>query len=287
MKLVVVDLPRTCIENLAVNDACFEAVRNKEYQEIVRVYTFSSPGVILSKNQDIWDVREEMMTCIDITRRRSGGAAVYVDKDTIGYSIFGSLNSAGSIQIHLPYKRMTSKIIDVLHSFGLEANMEKHWGVSINGHVIAGHAQRDDKNTFEVHGLMRVKQWNMTSLEKTLRLRKLGHCKENFCIIIDDKVYDFNGSPTNTLPEQVTIIRDEHKELENAPGLDKLGVSAPQLVERLASTLSESQERHQLPEHIFVLAKQYQTEYTQITTGKKRCMGHCFVDFNTVFQQHL
>lgn len=281
MKLVIVDRPRTCIENLAVNDACFEAVRGKEYEEIVRIYRFSRPGVILSRNQDVWDVREDAIRSIDITRRPSGGAAVYVDKNTIGYSIFGSFIETGAIQIHVPYKRMTTKIVDVLRSFGLEVGTEKHWGISVNGSIIAGHAQRDDKNTFEVHGLMRLKQWDMASLEKTLRLRKLGRHMENFYIIIDNKVYDTNGIPQDILPAHLTIVRDEYGELQNTPGLDTLGVNQPVLVERLSFTFSESHEKNPLPEYLLERAKKYEQEYEKIPSGSKKCLGHCFVDFNT------
>ncbi|MBI4146261.1 lipoate--protein ligase family protein [Candidatus Woesearchaeota archaeon] len=285
-KLCVVDSSRPAAENLAINEACFEAVRDGVHEEIVRLYFFSRPGMILSKHQDVSDVRESAFGKVDVTRRFSSGSAVYVDEHTLGYSLFGRLehDATEEVPTHIPYKRMRSCVMDVLQSFGLSAKEERHWGVRVDGGVVAGHAQRYGNKTYEVHGLLRLKGWDMDILDRVLRLRKKAQYDGQSWIIVDGKAYDASGAPAY-LKNGARIVRNEYDELQQAPSLLDKGIAITDLVDRLGTGLSGSRERHSLPESIRLRAVELCKLFSsgEHVHNKdyclKRNLGHCFVDF--------
>ncbi len=282
MKLCVIDRDkRSAAEHLSINDACFEAVRDKKYEEIVRIYRFSKPGMILSKRQDIWDVRTP--ESINVLRRKTPGGAVYVDENTLGYSLFlrdGS-SSPSKIPTRAQYKRVTDCVCDVLRSFNLEPIMEDHWGIKIGGGVIAGHAQRFESMTFEVHGLLALKAFDMSVIENLLRLRKIAAHNGSQYFIIDNKVYDSKFSEVNIAPETMKVIRDELQELSSGACLLSNGVNPDELAGRIASALSGFEETHVLPEEIYSRAKSFYASYSApkyVEAGRQKGLGHCFVD---------
>ena len=279
MKIVVVDKPRTAYENLALNHACLDAVNSGAYEQIVRVYPFSRPGAILSNNESIWDIREEVVGKIDVTRRPTGGSVIYVDENTLGYSVF--LKTESKIDITRLYREFTGRVVKALNSFGLEVSVG-NWYVRLAGKVIAGHAQQNRGLASEFQGIIRMKKWDINALDKTLRLRTLAECKGMNYLIIDNAVFCINGDKTNIPVSIMRKLRDERTELASAPGLDAYGVNAPDLMERLATALSDCEQRHVLPETILsqskVLIGQYYNSDLILKKGTKSCLGHCFVD---------
>ncbi|MBW2970367.1 hypothetical protein KY319_04560 [Candidatus Woesearchaeota archaeon] len=281
MKLVVVDKSRTAYENLAINHACFDAVNCGDFESIVRVYPFSRPGAILSFNEDLWDVRGGVFGKIDVTRRPTGGSVIYVDGDTLGYSVFLKTNS--KVDVTRLYREFTGRVVRALNSFGLDVSVS-NWYVRLNGGVIAGHAQVNRGSASEFQGIVRLKKWDMDALERALRLRTLGKYDGAHYLIVDDAVYDLKGNKRSISVNKVRRLRDERSELASAPGLDGFGVRAPDLAERLAGCLSGSDERHELPGSIMSRAKSWLSHYMNpdlvlkpgVTT--KSCLGHCFVD---------
>lgn len=279
MKLVVVDKPRTAYENLALNHACLDAVSNGSYEEIVRVYPFSRPGAILSNSESIWDIRDEAIGKIDVTRRPTGGSVIYVDENTLGYSVF--LKTSSKVDITRLYREFTGRVVKALNSFGLKVSVG-NWYVRLDGKVIAGHAQQNRGLASEFQGIIRMKKWDVKALDDALRLRTLAEYKGVNYLIIDSAVYCINGDKTNIPVHTLRKLRDERSELASAPGLDAHGVKAPDLMERLATALSDCEQRHALPETILsqskILVSQYYNSELILKKGTKSCLGHCFVD---------
>ncbi len=279
MKLVVVDRSRNVYENLALNHACLDAVNKGDFDEIVRVYPFSRPGAILSNNESIWDVREHVIGKIDVTRRPTGGSVIYVDENTLGYSVF--LRTGSKVDITNLYREFTGRVVKALNSFGLEVTVG-NWYVRLDGKVIAGHAQQNRGFASEFQGIIRMKKWDVNVLDNALRLRTLAEYKGVKYLVIDNAVYCVNGNKTNIPVNILRKLRDERSELASAPGLDSFGVNAPDLMERLASCLSGTDVRSDLPDSIefdasVLLGKYYDSDLL-LKKGVKSCLGHCFVD---------
>lgn len=281
-KLVVVDPARTVYENMAINHACLDAVSEGVYDQIIRVYGFSRPGAILSNHQDIWDIREEARVGLDITRRPTGGSVVLVDGNTIGYSVF--LKTESKIDVIKVYRKFTERVVSVLERYQIPDLTQGDWYVKINGGVVAGHAQQNRGFVSEFQGLIRLTKWDMPSLAKTLRLRKLAENDGNRYIIIDDEVYNLNGNQVNIVTEHLRIVRDEHAELAAAPALTEYGITKDDLIDRLASSLAELDERHALPQELLDNAALHEKHYRDPDWVHKkdgditRCLGHCFID---------
>lgn len=284
-KIVVIDEGMSAVENLARNEACFESVRAREFEEIVRVYSFKQPGVILAKNQSAWDVQDAAWDLLEVTRRRSGGGAVYVDENTLGYSVFGRIegvHGAVANPTHIPYQRMRSAVMEVLRSFGLQPKEERHWGVRVEGGVVAGHAQRYENGAYEVHGLVRLRKWNLEAVAGALKLRKCGVFENAQYFIVANEVYSSERVQSAVSAGAVRVVRDEQEELRKTPGLDELGVRRELFVERLVKYLSSGEECG-LPAEIVRKAKEYQARYADAafvrgSVEHRRCLGHCFVD---------
>jgi hypothetical protein len=282
MKLVVVDKPRTAYENLAINDACLHAVRDGLYEQIVRVYGFSRPGVILSSDEDIWDVREEARAGLDVTRRPTGGSVVYVDKDTLGYSVF--LKTGSKVDITATYRTFTERVVQSLRELGVPNIAVGNWYVRCNGGVIAGHAQQNRGEVSEFQGLMRLTSWDVDDLERILRLRLLAAHNGSTYLVIDNAAYDLAGKAADVPVSSLRVIRSERDELAAAPALAAHGINSPTLMERLATGLSGVEERHALPERILEHAAELQKRYTdrawvyRSDRPTRRGLGHCFVD---------
>ncbi len=280
--MVIIDKPRTVYGNLALNHACLDAVGNGQYEEIVRIYQFSRPGAILSSHQDIWDIREEARGTLDITRRPTGGSVVLVDEQTIGYSVF--LKTGSKIDIPNVYRTFTERVITALQSYGIPDITLGHWYVKVNGGVVAGHAQQNRGFISEFQGLIRLTAWDMALLEKTVRLRTLAEHDGKQYLIVDKGAYDLKGRLVDVPLERLTRVRDEYAELAAAPSLTTYGVTHSDLMERLATALAESDERHTLPQELLVKGAQHEQHYRDPSWVCKqdgditRCLGHCFVD---------
>lgn len=282
MNIVVIDKPRSVYENLSINDACLEAVCNGDYERIVRVYRFSRPGVILSEFEDIWDVHEHARNKIDITRRPTGGSAVYVNEATIGYSVF--LKTKNKTDVTHLYKEFTGRVLNALKSFSITEVKMNGWYVRVDGGVVAGHAQQHRGSASEFQGLIILTRWNMEAIDSVIRLRKLAEWQGNHYLIIDGAAYDLQGNQASVLFDQLRVVRDEYSELAKAPSLADYGITASALMEKLAGHLSGLKERHVLPEKIQNRAVEIEQKYKNanwvFNPGKKtrRGLGHCFVD---------
>lgn len=253
-RLCVIDSALGAVENLARNEACLESVRKREHSEIVRIYSFTGEGVILSKYQHHDDLHDHAWVNCEVTRRKTGGGAVYVDAHTLGYSVFGRMDGVvGSVSnpIDVPYKRMRSAVMDALKSFGLNPREERHWGVRLENGVVAGHAQRFDNGVYEVHGLLRLRKWDMEKVAGAIKMRTMG-------------------------------ARDEYQELARGPDLEGMDVARGRFIEELTARLSDAK-RTVFPESLLARAVHFENEYRDpvFVRGKddaKRQLGHCFVD---------
>lgn len=284
-KLCVVDEPLSAVENLARNEACYEAVKARVFDEIVRIYSFKQRGVILSKHQHPGDVHDFAWQNQEVTRRKTGGGAVVVDEHTLGYSVFGFLEGVDGTKenpIHIPYQRMRSAVIAALSSFGLEPKAEEHWGVRVGGGVVAGHAQRQENGAYEVHGLLRLRKWEMDEVSRALKLRQKVKCAGAHYLVAADGAFNMERVQADISKYQSQVLRDEHGELAATPSLEEAGVSRGVLIERLASALSSVQVSS-LPAYLFERGRLHEKAYADekyVRQGldSKRYLGHCFVN---------
>lgn len=279
MKLSVIDEePKAASLQLAINDACFEAVKNKEFDEIFRVYRFL-PGVILSKYQDRNDLHEDPK--VEVTRRKTGGGAVYVGSGMLGYSLFlrSNCKEKDSIPTHEPYTKLTNAVCKVLNQYGLPTSLVDHWGVEVNDRMIAGHAQRYEGRTFEVHGLLAIEPQEMQGIEKAIKLRTHITHEDDHYLLMCNNVYDKDWNQVNL--NAYKVFRDEAEELQDCTCLRDFNINELDFSKTLANELVEKTNSSTLPTSILSNAAKYVDGY--ISAGEhvgvvRRGLGHCYVD---------
>jgi len=284
MVLCILDGDHSAAENMARNEACFEAVKEDKYSRIVRIYGFSKPAAILAKNQDHWDVREN--AGIEVTRRPTGGCVVYVDESTLAYSVF---TKQRGIAIPKAYNDVTEKILTVLREQGLSNVMVEGGYMRFEGQAIGGHSQIVDPNTgtTEVHGILQLERWQREILDRTLRLRTLATRNGDSYLIIDNVPYTVNsklggiGTKANINIAELSISRHELDELVAMPSLRAYGITKETLGLHLANRLSAGREPTPFPEDLEnsvdnFLGKYHDPEW--LKRGSWRGLGHCFIN---------
>lgn len=118
-------------------------------------YFFSwrvDPTVICGRNQEI-DKEVDLEYCrrngIDVVRRRSGGGAVFADRENF---MFSFITSGDDVTVE--FARYTSMIADALHAAGIDAEATGRNDLVINGKKVAGNAFYHIPGRCIAHGTM-------------------------------------------------------------------------------------------------------------------------------------
>lgn len=163
-------------KNMAIDEALLglSDQRNRFY---IRFYDVDRPAVILSKfdHPSVIKSREG----IDVSRRTTGGRPIFIDKNTLQYSITGPLrtedafNPLDTVNMH---RCLSVMLIDTINSMiGSEAaKIGRTSSIRIEGKPMAGHAQDIRPNhSFLYHGVIVVDQWDCQSIKAVLNLDAL------------------------------------------------------------------------------------------------------------------
>ena len=134
--------------NLAVE----EYLLNNSQEDIFMLWQ-NSPVVVIGKNQNAYaevDLDYAQRQGIRISRRISGGGAVYHDLGNVNYTFITSSDKARA----LDYSYFTQPIIDALSSLGLDCALSGRNDLECGGKKFSGNAQHISSNRILHHGTM-------------------------------------------------------------------------------------------------------------------------------------
>ena len=150
-------LEQYVFENMPVNESYFMLWQN-------------SPAVIVGKYQNTLEeinaayVREHN---IRVTRRLSGGGAVYHDLGNINYTYIVD----GTLEGNISMEMFCNPLIKTLGELGIKAELTGRNDVTINGQKISGNAQYSRKGRIMHHGTI-LYDSDLSVLQKVLNVSK-------------------------------------------------------------------------------------------------------------------
>ena len=136
--------------NLAIEEYALNAL---DINESFLLFYSMKPTVIVGKNQNTLEeinmdyVREHY---VNVTRRLSGGGAVYNDEGDLSFS-FITKDDGDSFN---NYKRFTEPVVHALHSLGVPAELQGRNDLTVNGKKISGNAQFSTRGRMFSHGTL-------------------------------------------------------------------------------------------------------------------------------------
>lgn len=270
-------------QNLAINEACLNSV--EAGSPILRVYTFSSEGLILARHESIWDVRKPEIA----TRRNTAGSVIYCDPTTLGYSVFFRPEDLTD-DVTKVFRLLTRPIAENLKPKlnGSEVSVGRVFSIRVEGKVLAGHAQYNTKKSVQYDGFVHVLKPDADKISGLIKLRELCGLDGNNVLCIDGEVFDMKGKFLGERERlDLKIIRKERDVIAGIPGLKGLGLTledyAVILKEGMESAFRCSSIESELPAELFrgsqePLEKRYANK-EWVKSGRKRHLGHCLVDF--------
>jgi lipoate-protein ligase A len=141
--------------NMAIDEAIAEMLSYNEASPTIRFYGWDPSAVSIGCFQNLED-EVDVQRCgdlgVDIVRRRTGGGAVYHDKDgEITYSVICP-ESMVDKDINAMYRQICGYVVKGLKMVGIEAEFRPINDITVNGRKISGSAQTRRSGIFTQHG---------------------------------------------------------------------------------------------------------------------------------------
>jgi lipoate---protein ligase len=141
--------------NMAIDEAIAEMLTFNEASPTIRFYGWNPSAVSIGCFQNLED-EVDVELCkelgIDIVRRRTGGGAVYHDKDgEITYSLICP-EAMMDKDINAAYRQICGLIVKGLKMVGISAEFRPINDITVNGKKISGSAQTRRSGIFTQHG---------------------------------------------------------------------------------------------------------------------------------------
>ena len=141
--------------NMAIDEAIAEMLTFNEVSPTIRFYGWNPSAVSIGCFQNLQD-EVDVGLCkelgIDIVRRRTGGGAVYHDKDgEITYSVICP-EAMVDRDINAAYRQICGLIVKGLKMVGITAEFRPINDITVNGKKISGSAQTRRSGIFTQHG---------------------------------------------------------------------------------------------------------------------------------------
>jgi lipoate-protein ligase A len=164
--------------NMAIDEVLLKR-SDTEDRFFVRFYDVGKPTVILSSSDNYKSVIKTADDGIDVCRRITGGRPIYLDQNTIEYSIAGPLRKDGELngifdlhtKIHRSFGPMLAATINDMIGNNQEISFGNTSSIRINNKPIAGHAHMTRPNrSFLYHGVVVIRRWDLKMIDKILRL---------------------------------------------------------------------------------------------------------------------
>ncbi len=141
--------------NMAIDEAIAEMLSYNEASPTIRFYGWN-PGAVsigcFQSLEDEVDVERCKELGVDIVRRRTGGGAVYHDKDgELTYSVICP-EAMLDKDINAAYRQICGWVVKGLKMVGITAEFQPINDITVNGKKISGSAQTRRSGIFTQHG---------------------------------------------------------------------------------------------------------------------------------------
>ncbi|MBI4020534.1 MAG: lipoate--protein ligase family protein, partial [Candidatus Aenigmarchaeota archaeon] len=188
---------RRGVMNLALEEACMEAVGAGEASPTIFFYEWEKPAVIIGhfqKLHDEVDVDECGKHGVDIIRRITGGGAMYQDGEAMTFSMI-TPEALLPHDVNQAYRRVCGHIVDALRLLGIESEFKPINDIIVTGKKVSGSALTRRNGATMVHGTLLY----TLDVDKMFAYLKVGRTK------ISDK-------GIQSVKERVTAIK-HHKDV--------------------------------------------------------------------------
>ena len=187
--------------NMAIDEAVAEMLSFNEASPTIRFYGWNPSAVSIGCFQgleDEVDTKECAALGIDIVRRRTGGGAVYHDREgEITYSIICPEAMVDS-DINAAYRQICGWLVNALKMVGIAAEFRPINDITVDGKKISGSAQTRRSGIFTQHGTI------LYSVDPDLMFKVLKVDREKAA-----------SKGTNKLSDLVTSVSKESKASKN------------------------------------------------------------------------
>jgi lipoate-protein ligase A len=152
--------------NLALEEY---ALTHLDIEQTYLLFYSMRPTVIVGRNQNTFEeinidfIREHGVT---VTRRLSGGGAVYNDEGDLSFS-FITKHDANSFH---NYRKFTEPVIRALRDLGVPAELSGRNDILVEGKKVSGNAQFATRGRMFSHGTLMF-DVNLDNVDKALRVR--------------------------------------------------------------------------------------------------------------------
>lgn len=171
LDLGIIDPPTSS----AVGEAILLARSKKIVPDTLFLYQRDPPACSIGYFQaveNVVDVEECRRLGIDISRRITGGGAIYSDKENLTYNIVVSENNKKiSKDILKSYEVLCRGVVESLKMLGLDARFKPVNDILVDGRKISGSSQTRRKKVVLHHGTLLVKT-DIKTMSKVLKVSK-------------------------------------------------------------------------------------------------------------------
>ena len=159
----------------AVGEAILLARSKKIVPDTLFLYQRDPPACSIGYFQaveNVVDVEECRRLGIDISRRITGGGAIYSDKENLTYNIVVSENNKKiSKDILKSYEVLCRGVVESLKMLGLDARFKPVNDILVDGRKISGSSQTRRNKVVLHHGTLLVKT-DIKTMSKVLKVSK-------------------------------------------------------------------------------------------------------------------
>ncbi|MFH1590609.1 MAG: biotin/lipoate A/B protein ligase family protein [archaeon] len=151
------DTAHDAATNMGIDEAISESVSTGQSPPTIRFYAWEPSAVSIGYFQGLSN-EVDMEACekagVDVVRRRTGGGAVYHDRDgEITYSIVGPLSLFPS-DIIGSYRMICGHVVDALRLLDIPAEFAPINDIQVEGKKISGSAQTRRNGVLLQHGTL-------------------------------------------------------------------------------------------------------------------------------------
>ncbi len=160
-------------QNMAIDEILKERA-DKEDRFFIRFYDVAKPSVILGSGDHYDVIKSGSADGCDVSRRMTGGRPIYLDRNTLQYSIAGPLHGSVDPFPREMHKRFGSILADAIAGLiggSHEISMPRSSSIRIDGKPIAGHGQSISPNrSFLYHGVVVIRPWDLSMIDALLHV---------------------------------------------------------------------------------------------------------------------
>jgi len=164
---------RAAAENMALDDVLLTCRGNNLIPNTIRFLQFDPPAVLVGYHQDVeHEVRLDFAkrNSIDVSRRVTGGGAIYFDRSSLGWEVVASKDSIPSYQsVEELFEVMCEGPVHALNSLGIRAAFRAKNDIEVDGRKISGTGGVEREEAFLFQGTLLV-DFDVETMVRALKI---------------------------------------------------------------------------------------------------------------------